>query len=202
MSAILIAPSHTRSGHAARLLMSIGLGLSLAVGLIGHAHAADASTAACCSCHVQAAKIFSAAALPCNFDIPKDWKVMTGDDGASVSAVGGAECHAACPVSGGLSFSVAKKPNNNAETSEQLWRQIMQVAGTARCGDTVVTFFNPPGSDPNGLMGGLKFHVGQNGKKYGAVASFTCPAPGEWLALQRLFIDSFTSNPGSTFPGD
>ncbi len=202
MRTTVCAAEHVESKGAARLAVSLSLALTLTTLLIGRADAADASSAACCSCQVQAAEMFSAAALPCDFDIPKGWKVMTGDDGGLVSAVGGAQCTAACPVTGGLGFSVAKKPNANAKTSEQLWRQIMQVVGTARCGDATVTFFNPPGSDPTGLMGGLKFHIGQNGKKYGASATFTCPAPGEWLALRRLFIDSFRDNPSSIFPGN
>jgi hypothetical protein len=82
---------------------------------------------------------------------------------------------------------------------EQIWRQGMQVVGTARCGDAVVTFFSPPGSDPTGLIGGLKFYIGYNGQKYGASATFTCPDPGAWVDLRTQFIDSFRTNQSSVF---
>jgi hypothetical protein len=165
---------------------------------IAPAHAADA----CCSCQTQLKEMFSNDALPCDFDIPKNWQVMTGDDGSAVNAVAGAQCTNACPVAGGLSLSVAKKPNANAASMEQMWQQVMQPVGSARCGDATVTFYNPPGADPNGLMGGLRFHIGHNGQKYGASATFTCPEPGQWKGLQTLFIDSFRTNPSSTFPGN
>jgi hypothetical protein len=50
-----------------------------------------------------------------------------------------------------------------------------------------------------GLTGGVRFHVRHDGKKYGGTATFSCPEPGGWLALRSLFIDSFTTNPDTTF---
>ena len=77
----------------------------------------------------------------------------------------------------------------------------MTVAGTARCGGVPVTFFSTPGSEPDGLIGGLRFHVGRGGRKYGANVTFTCARPGEWLRVQELFIRTFRTNEGTTFHG-
>jgi hypothetical protein len=183
-----------RASWSAGMAIVSGLAMLTAPG----AYAADA----CCSCQVQPATTFTDRRLPCDFDIPSGWQVVTGGDGGTVNAVAGAVCTTACPVSSGLSFSVAKKPDANAATMEQIWLQAMQVVGNARCGDAAITFFNPPGSDPTGMVGGLRFYVGYNGQKYGASATFTCPGPGEWVRLRTLFIDSFRTNQNSAFGSD
>lgn len=163
------------------------------------AFAASADT--CCSCQIQPAETLSERSLPCIFDVPATWETAVGDDGASVNAVAGAHCETACPISSGVAFSVANKPDANAETTEGIWSQVMKVVGKASCGGQEVTFYSPPGSDETGLMGGLRFHIGYGGESYGANATFTCPGPGEWLRLRQLFIDSFTTNTSTTFDG-
>jgi hypothetical protein len=162
-----------------------------------------ASDEDCCSCGFQSVEPLSGAdALPCAFDHPAGWRAMPGDDGAAVHAVvAPPPCGKACAGSPGIAFSVAHKANTNAETMEEVWTQVMKVAGTARCGGAPVTFFSLPGSDPNGLTGGLRFHVGQGGRKYGANVTFSCSAPGEWLRLQELFINTLRTNEGTTFVG-
>jgi hypothetical protein len=82
---------------------------------------------------------------------------------------------------------------------EEIWRQVMPVVESARCGDATVNFYSPPGSDDLGLIGGVKFFVSVAAKKYSGAANFTCGQPGGWLALRRLFIDSFRDNPESQF---
>lgn len=158
----------------------------------------------CCSCEVRGLQQFTGGRiLPCIFDHPEDWEGLAGDDGGMVSAVIGPSCGAACPRgSPGIGFTVATREDRNAEAMESLWRQVMPVAGTARCGDSTVTFYSPPGADPLGLMGGVKFYVGINGKKYAGGATFSCGEPGGWVKFQRLFIESFRGNPDTTFPGD
>jgi hypothetical protein len=184
-----------------RFVATVVLGAGAAPFADDVSDAFGASVDTCCKCRIQPAEAFSSSTLPCQFDVPASWETIVGDDGASVTAVSGARCETACPVSSGLAFSVAKKPNTNAETMEGIWRQVMKVVGKARCGGQDVTFFSLPGADPAGLMGGLRFHVGHGGKRYGANATFTCPEPGEWLRLQQLFIDTFTTNPSTTFGG-
>ena len=51
-------------------------------------------------------------------------------------------------------------------------------------------------------MGGVKFYIEVDGKKYAGTETFNCGEPGGWIKFQQLFIDSFTSYPGLTFPGD
>jgi hypothetical protein len=168
----------------------------------GSTDTGSTDTADCCSCRFTDFKKFSASEiLPCDFDYPAPWQAVAGDDGATVNAVAGAQCAAACPVSPGLGFSVAKKPNANAESMEEVWTQAMRVVGSARCGGRVVTFFSLPGSEPDGQTGGLRFHVGHGGESYGANATFTCPGSGEWLEVQELFINSFKTNEDTTFEG-
>jgi hypothetical protein len=158
----------------------------------------------CCSCEVRGVQQFTGGKiLPCMFDHPEDWEGLAGDDRGLVSAVVGPACGASCFTgSPGIGFTVATRADSNAEVMEQVWSQIMPVAGTARCGDSTVTFYSPPGSDPLGMMGGVKFYVGVNGKKYAGAATFSCGEAGGWMQFQKLFIDSFRSYPGSTFPGD
>ncbi|GJL81796.1 MAG: hypothetical protein DHS20C01_14300 [marine bacterium B5-7] len=206
--------------------LSIGLfaqtiiGLSIVFLLVANSHGQEASHAIftspgasepnmvlvtdvdCCSCRTAQFKTFDASEImPCDFDLPSHWKTLAGDDGATVNAVAGAECGAACPISPGMAFSVARKHNTNADTMEQIWPNVMRIAGSANCGGAAVTFFSLPGSDPGGLSGGLRFHVGFNGQRYGANVTFTCAEPGEWLQLQELFINSFRTNENSTFDG-
>lgn len=182
-----------------RFIGSIMLGSSLLALQAERSYALDGAAAACCSCQIAPARTLSESPLPCSFDIPESWEAMVGDDGAVVSAVAGAQCETVCPVSSGVTFGVARKPNANAETMEETWTQVMEVVGHARCGDRSVTFFSPPGSDPAGLMGGLRFHVEHGGEVYGANATFTCPGPGQWLQLRQLFIDTFKTNQSITF---
>lgn len=68
-------------------------------------------------------------------------------------------------------------------------------------GRDLFIFFSPPGADPTGFLGGVKFCVQLDGQKYGGAAQFTCDEPGGWLHLRDMFIDSFRDNPASTFPG-
>ncbi len=157
----------------------------------------------CCSCQVTSGAALQAPPmLPCTFDLPAGWKAGFGNDGSLISAIAGAQCGAACRVSPSQSFSVATGSNRNAETMEEIWSGMMKVVGTGSCGDRGVTFFESPGSDPNGQLGAVQFHVGFGGKLYSANATFTCPVPGEWQNLRDLFIGSFRSNPGSTFGED
>lgn len=184
---------------AVRLVVLTMLGATLWTLPAEQLRAADESADPCCKCRVQPARTLSDSRLPCDFDIPENWEVVVGDDGAAVSGAAGPRCETACPVAAGMAFSVAKKPNANAETTEEIWKQVMTVAGSAHCGDRTVTFFSLPGADPTGLMGGLRFHVGHDGKSYGANATFTCPGPGQWLKLRELFINTFATNQSTTF---
>lgn len=164
---------------------------------------APAGSESCCSCAASSGDTFTDRRLPCLFDPPVKWEGLAGDDGALVSAVlGPPTCSASCPQGEpGMSVSFGTKPDSNADTMESIWRQAMPIAGDARCGDGTVTFFSPPGADPGGLLGGVKFYVSIEGKKYSGAANFSCGVPGGWLELQRLFIDSFRDNPDSSFPG-
>jgi len=155
----------------------------------------------CCSCAVSGSKTLTGTQLPCLFDYPAPWDAMVGNDGALVSAVvTPASCDTACPNGApGLSASFGTRPDSNADTMEEIWRQVMPVVGSARCGDATVNFYSPPGSDDLGLIGGVKFFVSVAGKKYSGAANFTCGQPGGWLALRRLFIDSFRDNPESQY---
>lgn len=162
----------------------------------------DDPKADCCSCRYAATVAFDAGeGLPCDFDYPAGWDAMLGADPAGPQAVvGQPSCGKPCPGgSGGMGVMIAGKPNRNADTMEEAWRQVMTVAGKATCGDRSVTFFSTPGSDPAGHLGGLRFHVGFQGEPYSGSATFSCPVPGEWRELQQLFIDSFRTNPDTTF---
>ena len=157
----------------------------------------------CCNCQFSGTAALSGSEiLPCAFDHPAGWKAVAGDDGAAVHVVVGAPpCGMQCTGSPGIAFSVGNKADSNAETMEEVWRQVMTVAGSSRCGGKAVTFFSTPGSDAAGLTGGLRFYVSHGGKKYGANATFTCSEPGGWLRLQEVFINTFRTNAGTTFAG-
>jgi len=156
----------------------------------------------CCSCQYRATEKFAASeGMPCDFEHPAGWE--TQFDRHQIAAVAGPPaCGKSCPGSPGMTFMVARKADRNADTMEQIWHQMMKVAGSANCGGQKVTFFSLPGADPNGPMGGLRFYIGHGAKKYGANATFQCTEPGEWLKLQELFIDSFRTNGDSTFVGE
>jgi hypothetical protein len=164
--------------------------------------AGPAAQADCCSCAVAAVvPLAGSDILPCTFDHPAGWKAVSGDDGMMVGAIAGpATCDTICPKgTPAMTLSIGTTPDSNADTMEAIWLQAMPVVGTARCGDSTVTFYSPPGADPMGLLGGVKFYVGFGGKKYGGAATFTCGTPGGWLELRKLFIDTFRENPGTTF---
>jgi hypothetical protein len=184
---IALRGASAASALAATLTLALGAGTSVA--------------SDCCSCTTGSVKTLASPQLPCLFDHPATWEPVVGDDGALVSAiVGPASCGKSCPVAEpAFSVSFGAKPDSNAATMEDIWKQVMPSVGTARCGDATVTFYSPPGSDDTGLMGGVKFYVGVGGKKYGGAANFTCGQPGGWLALRKMFIDSFRDNPQSTF---
>jgi len=155
----------------------------------------------CCNCRFSAVEQFSASeGLPCDFDHPAGWEALYDVYGLS-AVVGKPSCETPCTATSAIAFTVAEKPNTNAETMEEIWRQALRVVGTASCGGQEVTFFSLPGSEPLGLTGGLRFHVGHGGKKYGANATFSCPEPGAWLDLQELFINTLRTNRDTTFEG-
>lgn len=191
----------TRAEHSNHGSLGVGVGGLLVAALLVSGGTSTAED--CCSCQFTSTEPLTAGETPpCAFDHPAGWEAMPGDDGAAVHAVvGPPPCGTPCAGSPGIAFSVAKKANANAETTEEVWRQVMKVAGTARCGGVPVTFFSTPGSEPDGLIGGLRFHVGHGGKKFGASATFTCAEPGEWLRVQELFINTFRTNEGTTFDG-
>jgi hypothetical protein len=173
-------------------------GLLAAALVFGTAPAAEND---CCSCKVRGAKTFADKRLPCLFDYPETWSAVAGSDGALVSGIATpASCDTICPNgTPAMTMSFGDTPDSNADTMEQIWRQIMPVVGSGRCGEGTVTFFSPPGSDASSLIGGVKFYVSLGGKKYGGAATFTCGEPGGWLELQKLFVDSFRGNPESSF---
>ena len=159
----------------------------------------------CCSCAFVAGKTYSDPRLPCQFQYPASWEVATGDDGAMISAIASPppqSCNTICkngtPV---MSVSYGTRYDSNADTMLSIWPMGMQVVGSARCGAGTVKFFSPPGSDPTGFLGGVKFYVELDGKKYGGAAQFTCGQAGGWLHMREMFIESFRDNPSSTFPG-
>ena len=181
-----------------------GLLQPLAVAMLACSVSAASSAADdCCSCAVDEPTTVSRPGIPCLFDVPADWKVTVGDDGALSSAVAAPACGTSCANGApGISASFAKKPDSNADTREEIWRQIMPIVGSARCGEGTVTFFRPPGADASGPTGGVNFYVAIDGRKYSGAATFTCGQPGGWLALRELFVASFRDNPESNFPGD
>lgn len=161
----------------------------------------NAEASDCCSCAVSGKETLANRQLPCMFDHPAGWQEVVGSDGALVSAVvEPPSCGANCPNGmPGISVSFGTKPDSNADTMEEIWKQVMPIVGSAKCGDATVTFFSPPGSEDTGLMGGVKFFVGVAGKKYSGAATFTCGQAGGWIALRNQFIDSFRGNPDSSF---
>ena len=100
----------------------------------------------CCSCQFSGTAALSGSEiLPCAFDHPAGWKAVAGDDGAAVHVVvGPPPCETQCAGSPGIAFSVGNKADSNAETMEEVWRQVMTVAGSSRCGGKAVTFFALP----------------------------------------------------------
>lgn len=164
-----------------------------------------AGDANCCSCAVVDSQPFADPRLPCLFDYPVDWAGTAGDDGAMVSAIAGPppqSCGTVCPNgTPAMSVSYGKTYDRNADEMLRIWPMAMPVVGKARCGEGTVQFFSPPGADPTGFLGGVKFYVQLDGEKYGGAATFTCGEPGGWLRLRDMFIDSFRDNPASTFPG-
>jgi hypothetical protein len=94
------------------------------------------------------------------------------------------------------------KYDANADAMLSIWPTGMSTVGSARCGEGTVQFFSPPGDDPTGFIGGVKFYVQVDGKKYSGGATFTCGEPGGWLPLRDMFVNSFRDNPQSTFPGE
>lgn len=158
----------------------------------------------CCACVVGEVQQFTGSnILPCTFDHPLGWEGAAGNDGGLVSAVVGPACGGTCVMGPpDMGFTVAMREDRNADAMEAMWRQIMPVVGSGSCAGSNVTFYAPPGSDPQGLMGGVKFYLEVDGKKYAGGATFSCGEPGKWVKFQELFIDSFTSYPGSIFPGD
>jgi hypothetical protein len=155
----------------------------------------------CCSCTTHGRETLANRQLPCLFDHPAAWDASVGDDGALVSAVvGPPPCGASCSNGApGVSVSFGKKPDANAGAMEEVWKQVMPIVGSARCGDATVTFYSPPGSDDTGFIGGVKFFVGVGGRKYSGAATFTCGQAGGWLSLRDQFIESFRGNPDSNF---
>lgn len=159
-----------------------------------------ASAAQCCSCRVtRAVAITNDQALPCTFDVPEGWRTEMEALGPSVSLAAFPDCDTPCGVTPGMTITVGTAPNTNAATMEEVWRHVMTVAGQASCMDEQVTFFEPPGTEAGGPIGGLRFHIGFGGARYSAAASFTCPAEEGWRELERLFIGTFRTNEDSEF---
>lgn len=169
----------------------------------GADESAPAAADHCCSCPVTDTEALPAPPmLPCTFDFPAGWNPRFGNDGSLISALIAAQCGAACGLSPSQSFTVSTGPDPNAETREEIWSDMMTVVGRANCGDRAVTFFQSPDSDPDGQFGSVRFYVGAGGELYSAIAMFTCPTAGEWQDLRDLFIESFRTNPNSTFGHD
>ena len=158
----------------------------------------------CCSCSAVSRQTFADPRLPCQFDYPANWESMVGADGALISAIAGPpSCGATCPNGEpGLAVSYGMKYDSNADAMLSIWPTAMSTVGSARCGEGTVQFFSPPGDDPTGFIGGVKFYVQVDGKKYSGGATFTCGEPGGWLPLRDMFVNSFRDNPQSTFPGE
>lgn len=188
--------------------VAVGVGTgSSGGGTAGNAIPQPTVSASCCSCTnlgsslVPASSITGPSEIPCDFDIPAHWTAQTGNDGALVSVVTGAECGGTCTtIAPTISLSFGTSSNSNADMQESIWEQVMPVVGSGRCGEGSARFFRPPGVDTAGQMGGVRFHVMFGGEKYGGNANFSCNGPGEWIKLQELFIGSFRANPNSSFP--
>ncbi len=161
--------------------------------------------AACCRCDVITGALVDAStrannnASPCDFLVPETWDVVVGNDGANVSVVAGPACDASCPTTPTISLTIAMGPNSNADAMAQVWPSIMPTIGTAQCGGGAVRFFGTPGSNPNGKLGGVRFHLNWAGKKYDGAALFSCGTPGGWIKLQEHFVNTFHGNAGTTF---
>lgn len=162
-------------------------------------------SAACCSCDVIGGALMDASTLadnnasPCDFLVPASWDVVVGDDGANVSVVASPACDGSCPTTPTISLTIAMGPNSNADAMAEVWPAIMPTVGTSQCGSGAVRFFGTPGSEPNGSIGGVRFHLLWAGEKYDGAALFSCGAPGGWIRLQEHFINTFHGNAGTTF---
>lgn len=158
----------------------------------------------CCSCAITSGKTYSDPRLPCSFEYPASWAAVTSNDSGMISAIASPppqSCSTICkngtPV---MSVSYGTTFDRNADAMLSIWPMAMRVVGSARCGEGTIKFFSPPGSDPSGTLGGVKFYVGIDGKKYGGAAQFSCGEPGGWVRMRDMFIDSFQDNSASTFP--
>lgn len=156
----------------------------------------------CCSCSAASVETFTDPQLPCQFDYPASWESMVGGDSGLISAIiGPSSCGTTC-LNGepGIAVSYGRIYDSNADTMLSIWPEVMANVGSARCGEGTVQFYSPPGSEATGFIGGVKFYVQIGDRKYSGGATFTCGTPGGWLPLREMFVDSFRSNPGSTFP--
>ena len=166
---------------------------------------APTNGSSCCSCEVAGGGWVDTSRLadnngsPCDFQVPASWNVVVGDDGASLSVVASPACDERCLTTPTISLTIAMGPNPNADAMAEVWPTIMPLVGTARCGSGTARFFGTPGSDPDGGMGGVRFHLTWAGQKYDGAALFSCGTPGGWIRLQEHFVNTFHGNAGTTF---
>jgi len=155
------------------------------------AEAANADAQQCCSCAFTQTEVFeSTEDFPCSFEYPADWDVryIPSENAVDIRAP---RCETRCRGGGSLVFSVSKYKNNNAEVQEDMWHKIGTPVGSADCGGRAVTFFEPAGMERDGRSGMIAFLVGKNDNlDYDAKVMMDCPAPGEWLELEKLIIGS------------
>jgi len=179
-------------------------GMGPAAVVVPNSPAPAADNPNCCSCAVVYDQTFADPRLPCRFDYPVSWQSAVGDDGGMLSAIAGPppqSCGTICPNGTPyMTVSYGTQYDSNADEMLRIWPMAMPIVGDARCGEGTVQFFSPPGADETGFLGGVKFYVQLDGKKYGGAATFTCGEPGGWLRLRDMFIESFRDNPASTFP--
>jgi hypothetical protein len=151
----------------------------------------DTDAQQCCSCAFTQTEVFEPTEdFPCSFEYPAGWDVryIPSENAVDIRAP---RCETRCRGKRSLVFSVSKYKNNNAAAQEDMWHQIGVPVGRAECGGRAVTFFEPAGTEQEGESGMIAFLVGKHdGLDYDAKVMMACPAPGEWLELEKLIIDS------------
>jgi hypothetical protein len=138
--------------------------------------------------------------VPCEFDIPDTWAAEAGIDDSIAGIITHQSCGGTCAGQVGIMLNIGSELNANADALEESWAQLFPVVGRGRCGRGSVTFYSPPGSDAGTTLGSVMFHVEFADGKHSGSAQFRCPVPGEWMRLRELFINTFKTNPDSTFP--
>jgi len=153
--------------------------------------ASNGAAADCCSCDFESTEIFEPTGeFQCSFAYPAGWEVSY-DRWENWVHITAPRCEERCG-SRSMSVRIGTRKDNNWEISEKGMQEKLQDVGEGSCGGRAFRFYRSMDSKPDKLLGSLNFYVGKNdGKAYGALASFQCPEHGDWQKLERLLIDTF-----------